>query len=444
MLKRAFLVGFGLSLASLAGCAATAEAPEESEPTSALGEETHFAGGWRYYDWDFDCQTGGLKNSVKPKSRRHVYRFSANVATEATFTVNASWPKQLGAFLMVLDASGKLVDWKHSTTGEVTLSAQLATAGDYWVFVSPVWYEKVHTSYSYTLSAACSKECNVDADCGLGKACALPMCKQAPCKTGICVDLPICAEYTTTDGRYYAKNFAHDDMAAAEAWVKADPEVNASGVGYGSCESKNAKPCPATDPPVCGVPIGTDKEATYTSLCEFQKVVRTAAGSSGESKGKFWAGACPDGYCAIGWLSPPDVNSPTVYVKNFDAKGEAESWLGSVLSNLSSSEIRGGHCDEPVACPAIYKPVCGTIKSEAPKTYSSACGFQGAVMADAGSAGESKGYYSAGACKPLCDYTDPKKTWAAQSPEKCMLVKYYCTPPAVSFSNECGCGCVTP
>ena len=441
MLKKAFLVGFGLSLAALTGCAATSEAPDDAEPTSALGAETHFAGGWRYYDWDFDCQTGALKNAVKPKSRRHVYRFSASTATDTTFSLSATWPKQLGAFLMVLDAKGKLVDWTYATTSEATLNVTLGSPGDYWVFASPVWYEKVNSWYSYSLSAACSKECSEDADCGPGKACALPQCKQAPCKTGVCVDQPLCAEFTTSDGRYYAKNFAANDKAAADAWVGLDPQVTMSGVNYGSCESLNTKKCPSTDPQVCGIPIVTDQEATYASLCEFQKVVRAAAGFSGESKGKYWAGACPEGYCAIGWISPPNVNSPTVYAKNFETKGAAEPWLGSSLSNLSSSEIRAGHCDEPVACMALYQPVCGTIKNGTPKTYSNSCGFQGAVTADAGDAGESKGYLTDGACKPVCNYNDPKKTWMAQSPEKCMLVKYFCTPPSVPFSNECGCGC---
>ncbi|MBK9000997.1 MAG: hypothetical protein IPM35_35190 [Myxococcales bacterium] len=441
MLKQALVLGFGLSLSLLAGCAATTEAPDEAEPTSALGDETHWAGGWRYYDWDFGCQTGSLKNFVVPKSRRHVYSFSASAGTETTFTLTASWPKQLGAFLMVMNAKGQLVDWTYSTTSEASLSVQLAAAGDYWLFASPVWYEKVKTAYAYTLSASCSKECSADADCGAGKTCVVPQCFKAPCKAGVCVDAPLCAEYTTSDGRYYAKNFPGSDAAAAKEWVTLDPEVSSSGVNPGTCESLNSKVCPSTDPAVCGVPIATDKEATYANLCEFQKVVRAAAGATGESKGKYWAGACPDGYCAVGWLSPPDVNSPTVYVKNFTSKGEAESWLGSSFSNLSSSEIRNGHCDDPVACITLYKPVCGVIKSEPQKTYSNSCGFQGAVMADAGSSGESKGYYTDGACKPACDYTDPKKTWMAQSAEKCALIKYFCTAPTVPFSNECGCGC---
>lgn len=412
MLKSTLSFGLSLSLASclLAGCAATSEAPDDAEPTSALGAETHWSGGFRYYDWAFDCKASGLVNSVKPKSRRHVYGFTSDSGGETTFTLDATWPKQLGAFLMVLDAQGGLVDWTYQNGNQATLAAKLPSAGDYWVFVSPVYYEKLKTSHAYSLTAACPKDM-------------------------------LCAEYTTSDGRFYAKNFPASDAALANQWVTLDPQVESSGVGPGTCESQNAKPCPTTDPPVCGVPISTDQETTYASLCEFRKVVRAAAGSTGESKGKFWNGACPDGYCAVGWISPPDVNSPTVYVKNFETKGEAESWLGSSLSNLTSSEIRDGHCDEPVACLAVYKPVCGTIKSGAAKTYSNSCSFQGAVMGDAGSAGESKGFYTPGACAPACDYSDPSKTWVAKSAEQCMLVKYYCTPPTVPFSNACGCGC---
>lgn len=443
MFKQSFAFAFALS-ALVCGCAASTEAPEDAEPTSALGDASSFAGGWRYFQTDFGCQAPSLKNVVQPKSRRHVYHFNAATSTHTTFELSASWPKGLGAFLMLADANGKLVDWSYSTGNQTTLDVELAGAGSYWLFVSPVWYEKLHSAYSYSLTAACSKECAADADCGAGKACALPQCKQAPCKSGVCVDQPLCAEYTTSDGRYYAKNFAGSDLAAAKQWVAADPEVESSGVNVGSCESLNTKVCPDTDPPVCGVPIATDKEATFASLCELQKVVRGAAGATGESKTKYWEGACPAGYCAIGWLAPPDVNSPTVYAKNFGSKGAAESWLASSLPNLQSSEILNGHCDQPLACMTLYKPVCGVVKSSAEHTYSNECGFQGAVMNDAGSAGESKGYYTAGACQPACDYTNPKQVWMAQSTAKCMLIKFYCTPPATMFGNECGCGCETP
>jgi len=412
MWKKNFGFGFALSLSLLAGCAASTEAPTPDEPTESLGAETHWAGGWRYYDLEFDCQNASLKNAVKAKSQRHVYGFAAASAGEVTFDLAATWPKSLGAFLMVLDDVGTLVDWTYATTNSAKLAAKLPAAGNYWVFASPVWYEKVKTAYSYTLTAKC----------GGG----------------------LCAEYTTSDGRYYAKNFSGADAAAAQQWVQADPLVSSSGVNPGSCDSLNGKVCPSTDPPVCGVPISSDKEQTFASLCEFQKVVRKAAGASGESKGKYWAGACADGYCATATLSPPEVNSPTFYAKNFSTKGDAEAWLGASFSSNAATQIENGHCNEPGACITLYKPVCGTIKDGTGTTYSNSCAFEAAVKGDAGETGESKGYYTGGACAPVCDYTKPNQTWVAKSADKCMLVKYYCTPPSVPFSNECGCGCETP
>jgi len=68
------------------------------------------------------------------------------------------------------------------------------------------------------------------------------------------------------------------------------------------------------------------------------------------------------------------------------------------------------------------------IGSGAQSTYSNSCFFEGAVMAAAGSTGWSKGASSKGACQPVCDYSDPSKTWVAKSPEQCALVKFYCTP----------------
>jgi hypothetical protein len=40
-----------------------------------------------------------------------------------------------------------------------------------------------------------------------------------------------------------------------------------------------------------------------------------------------------------------------------------------------------------------------------------------------------------------CDYSDPSRTWVAQDPATCMLVKYTCAS-GVGFSDGCGCGCV--
>ncbi len=102
----------------------------------------------------------------------------------------------------------------------------------------------------------------------------------------------LCAEYTTADGRFYAKNYPASEQAAAEEWTRLDPEVVSAGYGPGTCLEANQKPCPTEDPPVCGIPVVTDTASSYASVCEFRKVIRQFAGTDGESKGRFTEGLC--------------------------------------------------------------------------------------------------------------------------------------------------------
>jgi hypothetical protein len=215
-----------------------------------------------------------------------------------------------------------------------------------------------------------------------------------------------CAEYTTTDGRFYAKNFPGDQQAEAEAWVAADAEVVSSGIGIGTCLAWNEKPCDPQDPPVCGLPVVTDVASTYSSLCEFRKVIREYAGTTGESKGKFREGAC-QGYCASALIQTPTVDTRTLYAKSFLWPDYAHVWLDTNFPGNIYNLIELGLCGEQPACgEGIYAPVCGTIRSGAPVAYDSPCLFVAALMDDAG-AGESQGYWNTGECAAPAGWVTP-------------------------------------
>jgi len=208
----------------------------------------------------------------------------------------------------------------------------------------------------------------------------------------------LCAEYTTSDGRFYAKNFLAAQQAEAEEWIRLDPQVTAAGIGATPCAQANAKTCPAEDPSVCGIPVKTDTPEDFASLCEFRKVIREAAGIDGESKGRFTDGICPE-VCALAILDAPPTNSPTVYTKNFLNREQAEQWLSNTFPEATSRELEDGNCAaQPDCFVELYAPVCGTIRDEAPHTYQAPCHFLAEVMHDAGKTGESKGYYSFGRC----------------------------------------------
>jgi hypothetical protein len=206
---------------------------------------------------------------------------------------------------------------------------------------------------------------------------------------------PLCAEYTTTDGRFYAKNFAAGQDAEAQAWVAADPQVFSSGIGIGTCGAMNEKPCDPQDPPVCGIPAKTDVAANYASLCEYRKVIRDFADQDGESKGKFTEGPCQE-YCATARFVEEDRTY--FYAQSFLWQESAQAWLDSAFAAGTDKIIAPGLCGaQPECVTFMYAPVCGTVRDLQPATYDAPCRFFNAVTKDAGS-GESKGWYTAGSC----------------------------------------------
>ncbi len=144
--------------------------------------------------------------------------------------------------------------------------------------------------------------------------------------------------------------------------------------------------------------------------------------------------------CASTTIDAPYANSPTFYAKNFTSEKEAWGWLEASFPYGQNKQVVEGACNEPTFCIQVYQPVCGTVKDYGSKTYGNSCQFQGAVLADAGDSGESKGFYTKGECQKSCDLSDPTKNYIGKSPAECMLIKYFCAE-GVPFSDACGCGC---
>lgn len=155
---------------------------------------------------------------------------------------------------------------------------------------------------------------------------------------------------------------------------------------------------------------------------------------------EFYTRLSAGSYCATTYVMPPYSNSPTFYAKNFTSEKDGWAFLNQSFPHGENSQVIEGPCNQPRPCIKVFKPVCGVIKDSAESTYGNSCEFEAALMADAGDSGESKGFYSEGVCKPVCDYTDPNRKYVAQSPEQCQTVKFFCDS-GTPFFDECGCGC---
>ncbi|MFO0659057.1 MAG: hypothetical protein U0165_04405 [Polyangiaceae bacterium] len=266
-----------------------------------------------------------------------MYSFEGIAGQDAVVALSGEWPWYLGAVVIVSDENGNIVAQKtRYSSSSAKVSFSIENDGELFVWVSPYDYTSVNRSYNYSLSSNCAApSCKSDSECSLGERCALPMCIKAPCDApGTCVASPLCAEYTTSDGRFYAKNFAPGSYADAATWVTLDPQVVSSRIRNGVCDGQPVDTCDEGSP-VCAAPYYADQFSTYASQCEFESIVRTNAGTAGESKGKF----------------------------------------------------------------------------------------------------------TAGVCAPICDYNDPHYNYIGQSKSQCMVIKFACPAGQFGFSNDCGCGC---
>jgi hypothetical protein len=446
-MKQFLCVGLvGLAVAMF-GCASGEDRPEPtdldvgSQQSAWTSPENH----WQHNGSQFDCGQG-VQGAFSAQKRRQFFSFPGEKGRQSHFDFNGKWSHSLGAVLIVTDVNYNILALDVHVVGRhAEVDVTPSTTGKHFVFVSPYKYWNVYSPVSFSLQAKCEAlGCTENNDCQFGESCIKPVCIKAPCDfPGQCIAQPLCAEFTTSDGRYYAKNFPAGQADAAKAWVTIDPMVEISGVNAGFCSDLNAKACDPQDPPVCGSVKFADEYSTFTSVCEFQKAVREQAGTTGEYKGRYTEGACEKGeakQCAT--LSFTDNSSTFYYVKNVDNDADAQSFYANFPQ--ADTDTLDSSCGTPRPCTFLYKPVCGVIKNDKAQTYSNACFFRQALRESAGTAApdESKGYYADGPC-PACDYNDPAKKYVIQDSELCKAAKFACEPGTQHFFNDCGCGCET-
>ncbi|MGA9522538.1 MAG: hypothetical protein WBV82_13810 [Myxococcaceae bacterium] len=430
---------------ALAGCGVgDLEQLSADEPGVSISEQDLHESSWSHQPLNFSC-TESVSNSVSASSRRHFYSFPGEAFQTVDFELTGNWPSGFGAVLVVADQTGNILG-SALTSRQPTVRVQVtfSETAKYFVFVSPAKYARVNHTYGYQLTASCQQvSCQTDQDCGFGGQCALPQCIRAPCSTiGTCVARDFCAEYETSDGRFYAKNFTAGDINAAQAWLAADPQVSSSTWAFGTCLDVNQVAC-ATGAPVCGTPYTAQAPADFRNVCEFKKAVRAEAGATGESKGRFEPGPCGQSLCATVLVQPQEPSgAPTFYAKNVASDADAQSWFGFFPAN-SPTTVTAGPCDQESGCIEIHAPVCGTIRYDPPQTYANSCFFFAAVKGSAGGTvgSESKGFYSQGACAASCNYDDPARNYVGRSQEVCARIRFACDPGWSYFSDECGCGC---
>ncbi|HVJ94780.1 MAG TPA: hypothetical protein VM580_33565 [Labilithrix sp.] len=443
--RLSLLVAFSATtLLAFPGCATDIEPSEDDAAGVSEDALSTDQGGWKHQaGFNLSC-TDSVKNTFHV-TYRHYYSFAGSVANDTSFTLNGTWPASWGARIVVKDLAGKVIGQAtNPKASSVSLSVTFPSNAKYFVYVSPANYllKMLFPKSSYTLAASCKSNgsCLQDTDCQQGQSCSTPVCIKAPCEApGVCVDAtPFCAEYTTTDNRFYAKNFTNH--AEAEAWTQNDPLVDAVNIREGHCNAP--RPCPKIYLPVCGTPISTDQATTFGNQCAFQNSVRAAAGKTGESKGTWRKGACPAvdvDFCAT--VKFESDGRQYVYASNHDSKAEAFAWIDTFTESNKVGTVTSGPCDAPTACAKIYWPVCGVIGTGGKHTYSNACMFAAAIKNDAGdeAPGFSKGYSVPGAC--TCDYNDPARSYLIQDAEACKAAKFGCAEGKSHFFDECGCGC---
>jgi hypothetical protein len=193
------------------------------------------------------------------------------------------------------------------------------------------------------------------------------------------------------------------------------------------------------------------------------------------------SGHCGDAFCVV-YETVDSTGKPlqNIYAINV-ATYDAGKQLLAKVSNFVNEDILTGACGSvALACPKVYKPVCGDSPGLAKQTFGNVCNFKAYLMGLAGQTSEAKGHWEAGACVVGCTYDgkqynvgdvfypdacntcscsasgmvnctkmmctcDPKAEWwrkyVSTDPKKCQVMKFYCQPNTLYFSNECGCGC---
>lgn len=155
------------------------------------------------------------------------------------------------------------------------------------------------------------------------------------------------------------------------------------------------------------------------------------------------SGHCGDAFCVV----YETVDSSGTALQNLYAINVATYDAGKQLlakvSNFINEDILTGVCSTiALPCPKVYMPVCGDSPGQPKQTFGNVCSFKAYLMGLAGETSEAKGHWEVGACAPACD---PKTEWwrkyVATDAKQCQLIKFYCQPNTLHFSNACGCGC---
>jgi len=180
------------------------------------------------------------------------------------------------------------------------------------------------------------------------------------------------------------------------------------------------------------------KYSVYASPIKYQQVDKSYGYKLGAS--------CDVALCATASVQWEGSPTSTYYAQNVASAADADAFFAGFPAGSTFGTLTGA-CDQGWACTALYKPVCGVIKSNPAKTFSNACSFAAAVRSDAGGVPgqSSKGYIqSEGACAVACNYDDPTKNYVVHGAEMCKLAKFACPAGQSGFSDECGCGCLVP
>lgn len=307
----------------------------------------------------------------------HMYRFPGKIGYRYNFEFTGNYPAHKGAVIAVYDTE----------TGTL-VAADHEYPGN---AVGLVYEAEKSIDYLvavFTVAWRANGTYTLSADCELTK---------------------YCVEYETTDpdgtpyNNFYAQNVTTYEegkqlLAQVQYFFNED-------IRPGSCASQSAI-CPTVHDPVCGdSPVA---QTEYDNVCVFKSHIRQTAGESDQWKGHWEQGTCDatGQFCGgIGGLPCPD---------------------GFVCVLEGDYPDAGGSC-QPTTC--TYDGVEYAVGDSFPA-------LDGCNVCSCTAGGV--------ACTKMYCGCDPQNEWWRDyryDPATCEVIRYYCPPNMMPFSNECGCGC---